>query len=116
MTPSLLYLSGPMSGRPDHNRPAFRAAARQLRAVGLTVWSPAELPAADTRTWDVAMRHCISALTRCAAVATLDGWEDSRGASLEVHIATQLGLPVHPLSTYLKPGPSQPCGTAGDAR
>lgn len=39
----MTYLSGPMTGLPDLNRPAFDAAARLLRGKGLTVYNPAAL-------------------------------------------------------------------------
>ena len=38
-----LYLSGPMTGVPDNNRPAFDAAAKRLREQGHFVINPAEL-------------------------------------------------------------------------
>ena len=30
----LLYLAGPMTGRPEYNYPAFHAVARHLRSMG----------------------------------------------------------------------------------
>jgi hypothetical protein len=38
-----IYLSGPMTGLPDYNHPAFRAEAKRLRALGYTVVNPAEI-------------------------------------------------------------------------
>lgn len=35
-----LYLSGPMTGKPDHNRPAFDAAEKRLTAQGHFVINP----------------------------------------------------------------------------
>ena len=40
------------------------------------------------------MRRDIAALMECDTVATLPGWQDSRGASLEVHIGKELGMKV----------------------
>lgn len=37
-----IYCSGPMTGLPDHNRPAFDAAAKRLREQGHFVINPAE--------------------------------------------------------------------------
>ena len=42
-TEDAVYLSGPMTGLPDFNRPAFHAAAAALRAQGYVVINPAEV-------------------------------------------------------------------------
>lgn len=38
----------------------------------------------------------------CTEVVTLPGWENSRGARLEVSIAEVIGMAVTPLATYLE--------------
>ena len=40
-----VYISGPMTGKPDNNRAAFGAAATRLRDLGHFVINPAELGA-----------------------------------------------------------------------
>jgi hypothetical protein len=100
-----LYLSGPMSGLPDNNYPAFHAAANQLRGVGYTVISPAEKDQDLTAPWAQHLRRDIALMmAHCTAVATLPGWEHSKGAQLEVHIARELGWPVWPLQAWLEIG------------
>jgi hypothetical protein len=93
------YLSGPMTGLPAFNFPAFHEAARFLRSQGHEVVSPAELDEADDvkpgmRPWAEYLRRDLAALLGCEAVAVLPGWRDSKGASLEVHVASALGMPV----------------------
>jgi hypothetical protein len=39
----IIYISGPMTGYPDLNFPAFHLAASVLRSEGFTVISPAEI-------------------------------------------------------------------------
>ncbi|MGA5482780.1 DUF4406 domain-containing protein [Pseudomonas siliginis] len=88
-----IYLSGPMTGLPGLNFPAFHAMTGQLRDAGYTVTNPAELNP-DGGTWSECMRRDIKALMDCDTVAKLPGWQDSRGASLEVHIGKELGMRV----------------------
>ena len=108
-----IYLSGPMTGLPEYNYRAFHAAARKLRSLGHTVVNPAELhPHGWLRrllhrvlrvlrlvrgkqlapTWADYMRADIRALLDCEAIALLPGWEQSRGARIEVSLAAELGM------------------------
>jgi hypothetical protein len=87
-----LFISGPMTGLPDDNFPAFNFASYQLRAVGVRVENPAENPAQPD--WQSYLRQAIRQLSYCDGVWLLQGWEDSRGAQLEHEIAIRLGLPV----------------------
>jgi Tfp pilus assembly protein PilX len=95
-----IYISGPMSGLPDHNFPAFHAAAAALRARGWDVVNPAEL-SPGTTDWAACMRADIKALCDCADLALLPGWAQSKGAQLELHIAHRLGLHIHALQDLM---------------
>jgi hypothetical protein len=90
----IAYISGPMTGLPELNFPAFNAAAVSLRARGWEVVNPAELDAQDTepRTWEEYMRRDIVELMRCTHIALLPGWQRSRGASIEARLAADLGI------------------------
>lgn len=97
-----VYISGPMTGRPNHNKPAFYAAAALLREAGHIPVNPAEVCAQLGATeWTDCMRADIKALCDCDAIALLPGWEMSQGAQLELHIAHRLGLAIGPLETYI---------------
>lgn len=97
-----LYVSGPMTGRPDFNYPAFNAMAAKLRLAGHTVFNPAENFGGDTsRARAEYMRLDIQMVLMAEAVVVLDGWEHSRGARLEVAIARELGIDV--LNEFLMP-------------
>lgn len=93
-----VYLAGPMSGIPEFNFPAFHAMASALRGAGFDVVNPAEIngPAAVDAgmTWADCMRADIAQLVTCDGIALLPGWENSRGATLEHHIAKALGMHV----------------------
>lgn len=90
------YVSGGMTGLPDLNFPAFHRAAAKLRARGLHVVNPAELDEDDDlgMPWGYYLRRDIRALVDCTHIAMLPGWENSKGARLERHIAIELGMPV----------------------
>jgi hypothetical protein len=105
-----LYISGPISGKPDLNFPAFHEAARLLRAAGYTVTNPAELDAQDagkTLTWEQYMRRDIKALMDCDGVALLPGWTESRGANLETEIAGRLGMKLWGVDGWLRKAQEQ---------
>lgn len=89
-----IYIAGPMTGYPELNFPAFHAEAARLRELGYEVVNPAEINVDPSAGWSACMRADIRELVTCDAVATLDGWSKSKGASLEVHIARELGLLV----------------------
>ena len=87
-----IYIAGPMTGLPDLNFPAFNRAAAILRAAGYEAINPAEINPDPTAGWEACMRADIAELVKCDGVALLPGWERSRGASLEAHIAHSLGM------------------------
>ena len=91
-----IYIAGPMTGLPDLNFPAFHAAAVRLRGLGHTVINPAEINSNPDADWADCMRKDIAELVTCDAVALLLGWSNSRGATLERHIASALGMPCVP--------------------
>jgi hypothetical protein len=109
-----LYIAGPMTGIQEFNFPAFRQAAQQLRDAGHVVVSPHEWPlpcgcvdlpprcGAVDHAWAEFLRSdLIVLLNHAEGVALLPGWEKSRGATLEVHVAEALGMPVRPLDEWL---------------
>lgn len=75
--------------------PAFHAEADRLRSLGYFVINPAEINADQAAEWHECMRADIAQLVEwCSSVFCLPGWEKSRGATLEVHIAKALGMRV----------------------
>ncbi len=71
-------LSGPMTGLPDLNIPAFHAATARIRAAGHDVLNPAELCPPGI-SWEQAMAIDLAALDIADGVITLPGWKRSRG-------------------------------------
>ena len=115
-----IYISGPMTGKPDHNRPAFDAAAKRLREQGHFVINPAELSALFGSENDVSesfkilyritdkifwlpseesvakavLQADLAAVRSCDAIYLLRGWETSRGAKRELAEAIAHGLTI----------------------
>ena len=89
-----IYIAGPMTGLVDLNFPAFHVEAAWLRAMGHEVVNPAEINADPSAKWEDCMRSDIAQLVTCGRVHLLAGWEKSRGATLEHHIALSLGMEV----------------------
>lgn len=96
-----LYVSGPMTGLPALNFPAFMAAALQLRGLGFEAINPAELNPDPGKSWAECMRVDIKALMDCEGVALLPGWLDSKGARVEYDLAQTLGMEVRELAGWL---------------
>lgn len=93
-----VYIAGPMTGYPQLNYPAFHAAAARLRGMGFEVISPAELNP-ETTPYREAMLNDILALVECDHICMLQGWQASKGATLEHHIAAVLGIEQIALET-----------------
>lgn len=87
-----IYLSGPMTGIADNNFPEFHKWAELLRSTGYEVVSPAEIQEAGT--WELCLRADLRELCTCDGIALMPGWEKSKGANLELHVAHRLGMHV----------------------
>jgi hypothetical protein len=87
-----IYIAGPMTGIKDLNFPLFHQAAAALRALNHIAVNPAEINPDQTAAWIDCMKADIQELIECDAVAVLPGWINSKGARLEVEIATKLGM------------------------
>lgn len=106
--PPLVYVAGPMTGIADFNFPAFNAAADRLLNNGYEVINPADNDNGDpeqARTsgtpWEDYMRKDIADLIEADAIAVLPGWQNSKGASLEVTVAAALDMPILDAETLL---------------
>lgn len=98
-----IYISGPMTGYPDFNRAEFHHAESWLTDLAdETIINPAAVDLGADATWADYMRHHLATIaSEVHQVVTLNGWESSRGARLEVHVALELGIPVLPLGVLL---------------
>ncbi|GMA52595.1 hypothetical protein GCM10025857_40110 [Alicyclobacillus contaminans] len=89
-----IYISGPMTGLPEYNFPAFNRTASFLRSLGIEVINPAEGVTELDKPWDWYMRRALRLLLDADMVLMLPGWQQSPGARLERDVAQRLGMPV----------------------
>ena len=99
-----VYVSGPITGHANLNRAAFDQAVAQLRELGLDAVNPHEIAdptpeiiaswTTEDDRWSWFMRQDIKALVDCDAVYMIEGWQYSRGATIESMLARDIGLRV----------------------
>lgn len=109
-----VYIAGPMTGYEHYNVTAFEEAAARWRAVGHDPVTPFESNSVVWRRhfgrdFDPRTDKCdygdkllaelvaedIGTLCRADAIVLLHGWEKSRGARVELHMALNLGKPIY---------------------
>ncbi|HUD82601.1 MAG TPA: DUF4406 domain-containing protein [Candidatus Saccharimonadales bacterium] len=100
----LAYIAGPMRGYDLYNFPAFDTKALELRKKGWAVTNPAELdrvnhvheftdPLPPNFLRHAMARDC-AAICKADAIVLLAGWEESRGVTVELALASLLKLRV----------------------
>lgn len=103
---TIVYVAGPMTGIVDFNYPAFNSAAIELSRRGLEVLNPVDSEqhnhTGKPQTWEWYMRRALTMVLEANSICLLPGWQDSRGARLEVTVAEALGLDIRPLDEWLK--------------
>jgi hypothetical protein len=96
------YLSGPMSGYPEFNFPAFAAAAEWCSRHGVMVVNPAlvvhhepnglgSAAFGDYLADDLAEALALG----CRGIILLPGWPQSKGARVELGLALALSWPAY---------------------
>ena len=78
ITKELWYLSGPITGYPDHNTEEFATQASFLRHNGYRIINPCALP--HLPSWHANLKRDIKRLMNCKGVFVLKGWQASKGA------------------------------------
>lgn len=89
-----VYIAGPITGMKNNNRVAFAAAKERLNEAGYDAVNHQENED-ETRpgwTYEAIMKDDIINLMDCQYIYLLPGWDKSRGATLEKHVADVLGI------------------------
>lgn len=91
------YLTGPMTGKENHNHDEFHRIAKILRDAGIEIDNPAEHfgGVTDGIAMSEFLRADINAICKMGAVIVMPGWPESRGSNIEILFAWYCGIPVY---------------------
>lgn len=98
----IIYICGPITGKPNNNVEAFERAQQQLLRMGHYAINPHLVcrnivklhKGTERELWVKCMKRDIEEMLKADAVVVLDGWKDSKGANIEMYIAHSLDIPV----------------------
>lgn len=90
-----VYISGAIAHYDlEERKAAFKAAEQELKEMGLEPVNPFDNGLPDEAHWMEHMRADIALLVECDYIYMLKGWEWSKGAKLELDVATSCGIKV----------------------
>ena len=90
-----VYISGAIAHcNLERRRAAFEHAARYLSIKGYEPVNPFENGIPQDAHWTKHMRRDIALLLDCDCIYMLQGWELSKGAKLELDVASSCGIKV----------------------
>ena len=95
-----IYISGPISGQPTQQvANHFNNAEKRLKKLGYKVVNtldnpPLNIPQTPEQQWSEYMKSDIIQLMHSDAIYMLEGYGNSKGASLEYTIAERLEMPI----------------------
>lgn len=97
-----IYIAGPMAGLPEFNYPAFYKAEKELMKGGWRVVNPARFDAVfnaynegiEDRMLDAVCEAERAVIPHLDAIYLLKGWEESKGAILELKVALEHNLEI----------------------
>ena len=89
-----VYISGSISGRDRLDAEYhFKSVQDKIEEEDRYVYNPMEFKERDS--WEDYMRDGLAALVDADAIVMLEGWQESRGACLERHVAFELNIPIY---------------------
>lgn len=96
-----IYISGAIAHHDiEERRAAFEAVANYCEYCGFEAVNPFENEfhkrgQGEIAHWRDHMRVDLKMLLECDAICMMDGWEESKGAKLELDVASTCGLTVY---------------------
>jgi uncharacterized UPF0146 family protein len=95
----IVYTAGKYSGNVDENIANARKVAIELWEMGHAVICPhlnsAHMELDCKATWEDYLNGDLEIISRMDAIVMLEGWEDSKGAKMELDFARKLNIPVY---------------------
>tara|TARA_R100000789_G_scaffold84313_1_gene79949 strand:- start:129 stop:443 length:315 start_codon:yes stop_codon:yes gene_type:complete len=92
-----VYISGPITNE-EQSESRFTYAVDYLLDKGLEPINPYDIATPEKSngrdTWSYYMRESVKLLAEAEKVYMLEGWTDSRGATIEHHLARDLNIPI----------------------
>lgn len=95
----VIYISAPITGIKDLNKPQFMLAEKMLLSHGCDIFNPSRIegpidPLEGDALWQYYMHFCVRNLPDCSGILLLPNWQNSKGACFEHKIAQTLGLDI----------------------
>lgn len=90
---SRLYVAGRIANEKDYEA-KFARACEEVIAMGYVPVNPCTLEHDHGRTWAEFMVYDIKAMLDCDGVYALMDWAASKGATIEVNLASDLGKEI----------------------
>ena len=88
------YIAGKITGTTDYKE-RFKVGEWEVGRLRMTPINPVTLPHKHDKQWQSYMKECIAELLKCDCIFLLNGWEKSKGATMELEIAASLQYPVY---------------------
>jgi len=89
-----IYISGKITGMESKARQLFEAKEQELREQGYEPINPMKLPVNHDKSWEAYMRECVKALCDCGSIYMMNNYRESKGANIELLVASYLGLTI----------------------
>jgi hypothetical protein len=92
----MIYISGPITGRPiEESEAHFKKASDDLAKADFIPSNPMLLDHNHDKSWQSYMKEDISEMMKCDAIYMLQGWKSSKGAKIEYELAKALGFTIY---------------------
>jgi hypothetical protein len=89
-----VYIAGKISGMEEQAFELFVEAEVRLIKKGYEVINPMKLPHKHDKSWTSYMKECLIELLQCDLIYTLPNWHESKGATIEMNLARELGIKI----------------------